>query len=135
MTMSPDLDLVLPDIKNALPSLAGVYVFGSFATGAARADSDVDLAVLCARPIDPAALLALRQVLAAKLRREVDLIDLGAASTILQMQVMSGGRVLSAPNEKALGMFELRVLRDYHDLKLRRAGYEADIVSRGRVHA
>lgn len=133
--MQPDLAPALAMIRQDLPDLVGVYVFGSVAAGLARADSDVDLAVLCAAPLDATRLAELREKLAAALRRDVDLIDLAAAPTVLQMQIVGEGRLIAAPDKTAAGLFELRVLRDYRDLKFRRAGIDADIIARGRVHA
>jgi hypothetical protein len=66
---------------------------------------------------------------------DVDLVDLAAANTVLQMQVVGEGRLLETRDPKAVGLFELRVIRDYQDLKAKRAGIEADIAKRGRVHA
>lgn len=100
-----------------------------------HAASDVDIAVLGRGPIDASTLQPLRERIAADLAREVDLIDLNAAPTVLQMQIVNEGRILDAADKTALGLFELRVLRDYRDLKRRRAGIDADIVARGRVHA
>jgi predicted nucleotidyltransferase len=122
-------------LRREIPGLAGVYVFGSAADGRLRADSDVDLAVYAGRAIDPARLLEIREALAKLLRRETDLIDLVAASTILQAQVLGEGRLVDAPDATPLAYFEIRVLRDYQDLKERRAEIEADIVKRGRVYA
>ena len=133
--MNIDLEPAVSILRRELPSLAGVYVFGSVAAGAARPDSDVDLAFHAGRAANRGKIVVLREMLSAALRRDVDLVDLAAAPTTLQMQVLREGRLLAAQDAFAIGMFELRVLRDYHDLKIRRAVIEADIVRRGRVHA
>lgn len=129
--LAPAIDLLRKDI----PDLAGVYLFGSQATGAARPRSDVDLAVFAHREIEPGKLAAAREAIARLLLREVDLVDLAAANTILQMQVLQDGVLVAVDDAAAVGNFELRVLHDYRDLKIRRADIEADIVKRGRVHA
>ncbi len=69
------------------------------------------------------------------LLRDVDLVDLADASTILQFQAINEGCLVDAPAPDAAALFELRIMRDYQDLKARRAGIEADITKRGRVHA
>ncbi len=130
ISLSPALDL----LRRAIPSLAGVYLFGSQATGTAGPDSDVDIAFFAGRALPQADLLRLREQVSAVLRHDVDLVDLAGASTIMQMQVLRDGRLEAAPDPNAIGLFELRVLRDYRDLKMRRAGIEADIVARGRVY-
>ena len=133
--MTTELAPVLTMLRRVIPGLAGVYLFGSEAQGAARPDSDLDLAVYAGRPVDAARLLEARHAAATILRREVDLVDLAAADTILQMQVLRDGKLLTAPDDGAVGLFELRILRDYRDLKRRRAGIEADIAARGRIYA
>ena len=66
---------------------------------------------------------------------DVDLVDLRLAPTILQMQVVSDGVLIDRTDPKAIGLFEVGVLREYADLKYRRRGIERDVVARGRVHA
>ena len=133
--MQIDLTPVANLLVKEIPGLAGAYVFGSQATGAAREGSDVDLAVFAGRPIKREELLENAERVARLVRREVDLIDLADANPILQMQVLREGRLIAAPDPTSIGLFELRALRDYRDLKRRRAGIEADIMARGRVHA
>ncbi|GIK47485.1 MAG: nucleotidyltransferase domain-containing protein [Hyphomonadaceae bacterium] len=133
--MTADLSPALGILRGALPGLAGTYLFGSAADGSARADSDVDLAVYAGPPIDRARLLDLQEALAKALSRDVDLIDLAAASTILQVQAIGEGRLVDAPDPQAAALFELRVMRDYQELKARRADHEADILRTGRVYA
>lgn len=129
--LAPAIELLRKDI----PGLAGVYLFGSQARGAARPSSDVDLAIFAHREIEPGRLAGAREAIARLLLREVDLVDLAVADAVLQMQVLEDGVLVAADDAAAVGNFELRVLHDYSDLKIRRADIEADIVKRGRVHA
>lgn len=132
--MSLDLAPALELLRARVPGLVSVYLFGSHAAGLARADSDVDLAIFAGRPLPREQIVELSLDLATLLRRDVDLVDLGAANTILQMQAIGEGRLVEARDAYAAALFELRVMRDYQDLKQRRAAIEADIVRRGRVH-
>lgn len=132
--MALDLAPALDVLRTQIPGLAGVYLFGSGASGDMRADSDVDLAVFAGRPIARAHLLEVQERAAAALRRDVDLIDLAAAPTILQAQAMFEGKLVAAADPDAIAFFEVRVLREYQDLKARRVEIEADIVARGRVY-
>lgn len=133
--MEFDLTPVLALLRREIPQLAGVYLFGSFAAGHARAESDIDLAFYAGKPLDRSVVVELQQRVANILNRDVDLVDLAAASTILQCQVIDEGKLIDAPRSEETALFELRVIREYQDLKARRAATEADIVARGRVHA
>lgn len=92
---------------------AAVYLFGSLASGTARPDSDVDLAMLPGIAVDPLARFNAANELANALGREVDLVDLHRASTVLAKEVIRGGVVLedSRPSERQ--EFEMRTLSDY----------------------
>lgn len=131
LELAPAVDL----LRREFPAAAGIYVFGSAADGRRRPDSDVDLAIFAGRALERARILDVQEKAARLLRCDVDLVDLAVAPTILQIQVIGEGRILAAPDESALAAFEVRVMRDYQELKARRADGEADIVRRGRVYA
>jgi uncharacterized protein len=133
--MTVDLGPALEILNREIPDLVAIYLFGSAADDALRPDSDVDLAIYARAPIARPTLLDLQEALARALGREVDLVDLAVAPTILQVQAIGEGRAIDVRDSDAAGFFEIRVLRDYQDLKARRADIEADIVQRGRVYA
>jgi len=131
VNLAPALEI----LRREIPDLLAVYLFGSAADGALRPDSDIDLAFLARKPQSRQAVVECQEVLAKVLARDVDLVDLASAPTVLQLQAIDEGRLVDAPDANAAALFEVRVLRDYQDLKARRAGIEADIVHRGRVYA
>ena len=133
--MTLDLAPALAILRREAPEIVGVYLFGSVADGTDRPDSDVDLAIYAGRPLARMRVLDLQGAVADALRRDVDLVDLASAPTILQVQAIGEGRLVDASNPDAVALFEVRVMRDYYDLKARRAEIEADIVARGRVYA
>lgn len=110
-----ELGLAHPD------SWVGAYVFGSQASGRARADSDLDLAFLARVPLEPARVFAAAQRLAEQLHVDVDLIDLARASSVLRAQVVGKGRKLGPPESRALDEFEMYALSDYARLNEERA--------------
>lgn len=71
-----------------------VDVFGSQARGTPRQDSDLDLAILALGYIDPNLLWSLSNEIANLVNCEVDLLDLRAASTVMQYQVISTGKTV-----------------------------------------
>lgn len=113
--------------------LLAVYLFGSHARDEAGEDSDIDLAVLVAGKTDPVRLWELGQVLASTLDCDVDLIDLRAASTVMQYQIITVGRRLWEKDAQA-ALYECAILSDKTELDAARAGLLADIRSEGRIY-
>ena len=120
-------------LRNALPKAMAVYAFGSQVAGTARADSDLDLAVLVAGYADPLQLWDLSHQLADLAGCPVDLLDLRAASTVMQYQVLTHGRRLWAQGVDA-DLFECFVMGEKLALDEARAGTLADIAADGRVY-
>ena len=121
-------------IQTSLPGLIALYSFGSQSRAAARPDSDVDLAVLASTPIPELRRFALAQELAMQLHRDVDLVDLRCASTVMRMQVLSTGVCLNAPDEPARQEFEMYAYADYARLNEERREVLKGIAHRGLVY-
>ena len=125
--------LVVTTLRAAFPNVLAVYAFGSRIQGQAGPDSDLDLAVLVAGYANPLALWDVATDLRAQVGCPVDLLDLRAASTVMQYQVLTTGRRLWG-NELAAGLFESFVMSEKLALNEARAGYLADIAKTGRIH-
>ncbi|REG80998.1 type VII toxin-antitoxin system MntA family adenylyltransferase antitoxin [Marinomonas pollencensis] len=107
-------------IKQLMPTVRLVYLFGSQADGNAAPSSDIDIAVLLKKKLDPVARFDLEQTLAIKLDKDVDLVDLLTASTVLQNQVIMNGELLfGSGNEQT--KFEMQVMSMYQHLNEERA--------------
>jgi predicted nucleotidyltransferase len=115
------------------PQAIAVYAFGSQMQGTAGADSDLDLAVLVAGYADPLALWDLAAALADVATCPVDLLDLRAASTVMQYQaITTGQRIWTAG--VAAGLFECYVLSEKTALDTARAPLMAEIQSTGKIY-
>lgn len=99
--------------RQAIPDLIALYRFGSQAKGNVRPESDIDLAILARNPLPALRRFELAQELATRLHRDVDLVDLRTASTVMRMQVLSTGTCLNAPSESARREFEMYAYSDY----------------------
>jgi uncharacterized protein len=126
---------VVSALRAAWPDALAVYAFGSRVGGEARADSDLDLAVLLPGYADPLALWSLGGDLAATLGCDIDLLDLRSASTVMQHQVLTTGQRLWARDALAADLFECYVMSEKLDLDAARAPLLADIQREGRIHA
>jgi uncharacterized protein len=111
-----------------------VYRFGSSASDTARSDSDVDVALLGAAPLDPLARCDLQELLAAAIHRSVDLVDLRRASSVMAHQVVTTGLLLYASNEAERGRFEDFVYSAYARLNEERRGILDRIAAEGTVY-
>jgi predicted nucleotidyltransferase len=111
---------------------AAIILFGSAARDRATSDSDLDLAILPAAPLDPVALADAGAELQATFGIPVDLVDLSKATPVLGAQVLKYGKVVSVTATTQLGAFIARTLADYEDLKAVRAPIEARMIGGGR---
>jgi predicted nucleotidyltransferase len=121
-------------IRASLPQALAVYAFGSQLAGTAQAGSDLDLAVLVAGYADPVVLWELAGELEDLVGCSVDLLDLRAASTVMQYQVLQGGLRLWGKAHEA-GLFECFILSEKTALDEARSGLLADIQHSGQIYA
>lgn len=129
-----DDNALIEHIRQSVPGFIALYRFGSQATGTARPDSDVDLAVLACSPISNLRRFELAQELAAQLHRDVDLVDLRTASTVMRMQVISKGTCLACQDERARREFEMYAYSDYARLNEERHEIVKRIAKHGLVY-
>jgi len=124
---------ILQALQTRVPNLLAVYAFGSRIQGMATADSDLDLAVLVEGYADPLALWALAGDLAVMAGSDVDLLDLRAASTVMQYQIITKGERWWTADAQA-GIYEAAILSEKTTLDTARAGLLADIEQRGSIY-
>lgn len=135
MVAGMDDKALIEHVRKSVPSLIALYRFGSQAKGTALPDSDIDLAVLARDPIPNIRRFEIAQELAAQLHRDVDLVDLRTASTVMRMQVLSTGTCLAGPDDPARREFEMYAYADYARLNEERREILNDVRKRGSVYA
>ena len=128
------MDTDLSPLLDAVPDLEAAYVFGSRATGDARPDSDLDVAVLAPRPLDPVDRFRFQERLAAHLGLDVDLVDLRSASTVMRAEVLRTGRVVLDRDPTARAFWEVTAMSAYALLNEERRDILEDVRRRGRVY-
>lgn len=124
---------IIQTLQASLPNLLAIYAFGSRIQGTAQMDSDLDLAVLVAGYAEPLVLWALAGDLADVAGCPVDLLDLRAASTVMQYQVITTGQRWWALDIQA-ALFEAAILSEKTELDTARDGLLSDIQKRGKVY-
>jgi predicted nucleotidyltransferase len=126
-------EAIMDALREDLPGLLAVYAFGSRIQGTAGPESDLDLAVLVEGYADPLLLWDISGSLADFAGCEVDLLDLRAASTVMQYQVITRGERWWARDVRA-GLYEAAVLSEKTELDHARAGLLEDIMREGTIH-
>ena len=103
---------IIQNLQANLPNLLGIYAFGSRIHGTAQTDSDLDLAVLVAGYAEPLVLWSLTSDLVDVADCPVDLLDLRAASTVMQYQIITTGQRWWALDAQA-ALFEAAILSHF----------------------
>lgn len=125
---------IVQTLQNNVPQLLAIYAFGSRIQGTANAHSDLDLAVLVAGYAEPLNLWALASDLEDIVGCPVDLLDLRAASTVMQYQIITTGERWWCKDAQA-SVFESAILSEKTALDSARAGLLSDIQKQGKIYA
>ena len=98
-----------------------IIVFGSYAKGVSRQNSDIDIAFYSEDTVlSSYDLFIIAQESADLLKIEVDLIDLRKASTVLKAQIFTTGKVIYADDELLLKKQQMTALKMYAELNEQR---------------
>jgi uncharacterized protein len=97
------------------------YLFGSTARDRPRPDSDLDIAVLLARPLGPSRSLSYRLKLMTELgaglhRTDIDVVILNDATPLLAHRVLSSGTLVFERSASDRVRFQVRIAGLYADL-------------------
>ena len=126
---------VIDILRESVPETLAVYRFGSSTRGQLAAGSDLDYAILARRPLDAVERFELQERLAAALRRDVDLVDVLRASTVMRMQVVSRGLLIFDGDPALRRRFEDYVFSSYARLNEERRALLEQIRAEGVIHA
>lgn len=132
------LKQVVAKICQRIPDVCGVYLFGSQASGGTHQQSDMDVAILLdghmKAPIEVVQLWDLAQILSELVGKDVDLVDLRGASTVMRMQIIAKDRRIACFDAWVCETFEDFVFSDYARLNEERADILESIGERGVVY-
>ena len=121
-------------IRDAVPGVQAVYIFGSRARGDAGPDSDLDLAVLADRPLDPIVRWKLQESVAGMVHGAVDLVDLRSASAVMRVNVLADAKLVFDGARYERELFEATALSDYARLQEERRAILEQIEREGHVY-
>jgi predicted nucleotidyltransferase len=136
--ISLNLDInTIENIKNSLLKNLepyAIYLFGSSVKGIFREDSDIDIAFLSNKDISDYELFMFAQELADIVKRDVDLINLGKASTVFKVQILYNGEKIYCSEDTKTAYFEMYAFKDYATLNEERDVILKSIKKRGSVY-
>lgn len=93
-----------------------IYLFGSFAKGEGREDSDVDLAIYTKKELSPYNLYIIGNELTFKINRDVEIIDLKNIDTVFAAQIVGNREELYSEDENLKSYYNMKTLREYAKL-------------------
>ena len=114
-------------LKQAIPSVKLIYLFGSYAKQQATVESDIDVAFLADKKLLPVNRWEIQQQLAEQLDIDIDLVDLLSASTVMQNEIIHQGKCIFSLNNEQ-GKFEMQVMSMYQNLNEKRADILTDFM-------
>jgi predicted nucleotidyltransferase len=110
-----------------------IILFGSFANGTAREDSDVDLAYFSDKQLSSYERFNLANELALICERDVDLVDILEVDTIFAMQIFQSGVPLYISDKDEYTRQKIKAYRMYAELNEQRSIVIESIKNRGSV--
>ena len=84
-----DKQFIIDTLKQEVPELQALYLFGSQSDGTATSKSDVDIAYLTTKPLSSLERWNVSLRLASLLSRDVDLIELSQTNTVFRYEIIS----------------------------------------------
>jgi predicted nucleotidyltransferase len=133
---TPTLESLTHSVQQVLPQSRAAWLFGSVSRGEARADSDIDVAVMFdpTTKMDAWELRQQAQVLANQWGRDVDLVNIRDVSPVLQCEIIQSNQRLFAKDVEQADNYELFAMSQYRDYNERFAPEFARIAAIGKVY-
>lgn len=110
-----DKKIIIEYLKNKI-KLSLIYLFGSFAKGEGREDSDVDLAIYPEENISPYDLFIISNKLSSKIKKDVQIVNLKDIDTVFAAQIVGNREELYCSNKALMENYNVRIFKDYAKL-------------------
>jgi hypothetical protein len=119
MRINPSYKEIVEKIVKKDNAVLAAYIFGSHARGTAKKTSDVDIAILFDSTVKESLMsdrqLEMTSSLSQNLNKEVDVVILNRAATLLKYMVLrEGKRVYERPGRDDRS-FEVKSMNEYYD--------------------
>ena len=111
-----------------------VILFGSYARGDQRPDSDVDIAIKTKKKISKKEIFEMTQELEQLLKKDIDLIDLNAISDSFRYEILMNGQTLYCEDSYQFDLYKLDMFREYLELNESRKDIIENIKNGGTIY-
>lgn len=111
-----------------------IYLFGSFAKGEGREDSDIDIAIYTDEEINGYDLFIISNKLSFEVKRNVEIVDLKQIDTVFASQIVGNREELYCEDEIVKGNYNIRVFKNYAKLNEERKVILDAIERDGRIY-
>ncbi|TJX15176.1 nucleotidyltransferase domain-containing protein [Tissierella creatinini] len=112
-----ELIKICKDVLIEYDNIIFAYIFGSFVTGNFRNDSDIDIAIYIKEDISSEVYMEIKMKLTEICKREIDLIILNSATTLLKFEIYKNNILLFAKDKNKESGFKIKTLFEYNDMK------------------
>jgi len=109
-------NIIIEFLEKNIKGVFAIYIYGSYATNSANAESDIDIAFLTEEKITPVEKWKIQEALAAKMDKNIDLVDLKDASVVLKKEVVEKGKLIYSSDKYKTEYFEMTTISMYLDL-------------------
>lgn len=111
-----------------------IYLFGSFAKGEGREDSDIDLAIHIDNTLEPYNLFIVANHLSFEMKRDVQVVNLMDISTVFAAQIVGTKEVLYCEDETLMMNYDIRIFKEYAKLNEERKVVLDAIKKDGKIY-
>lgn len=120
MNVVEKLEEIIPEITKRFDAIEVFYLFGSFASGSASDNSDVDVAFFIKDSVyikNPLVDLEVGVALERELGCDVDVVVMNRVTSIMQHEILRTGKRLFERSAQRRSFFELKSFKEYSDAK------------------
>jgi predicted nucleotidyltransferase len=128
------LDAMIDEIEKNIPDIKAIYLFGSFVSGTANQDSDIDIALLMPKKLLFEHKLQLVLILSDIAHRDVDLVELRYVNTIFQEEILKTAQRIAIYDPLFCEQYEDYIFCSAMDFRDFRKPLVEDIRRRGSVY-
>ena len=132
--MDLNINLITEEIRKNISDIQGIYLFGSFASGAENEESDLDIAILAQTKISFEIRSRLSFVVGNALNREIDLVELRYVNTIFQEEILKTAQRIATYDRLACETYEDYIYCSAMDFREFRQPHVDEILSRGSIY-